>query len=179
MKLPAAFFLLLSSTATVRAASAGELSCTLAGRGLIRIDGLLADWANMPEMTAGTRGSGFTVRCAYDDAHLYVMVDVMDDRLIRSKHRSYNDDFLTFRFGGATLEVFPAAAELGARLEFGWAGKSGGHLPRPTVADSLQKRGWSVEMSLPLRGLPGYEKGAPGVPLRIDFHDANSFTEKS
>src|SRR5215831_11572557 len=100
MKLPVAALALVSLISTSKTAAASELSCTLAGRGLIRIDGLLDDWSGMPEITAGTPGAGLKVRCAYDEATLYVMVDVTDSRLIRSKHRSRGDDFLTFHFGG-------------------------------------------------------------------------------
>ena len=181
MKLPLALIAVIPATHVLAAGTPqGELVCTLAGAGLIQIDGLIDDWANMPELTkadADPRDASFAVRCAYDSTSLYVMVDVTDDRLIRTKQKTKDEDHLVFLFGGQTLEVYPASPDLGIKRAWGWIGKPG---PTPRVADSLQKHGWSVELALPLRGLPGAGsiKGSPGVEVAIELDDVDSFTAR-
>ena len=170
--------LLYVAATRAQAAPSSELVCTLAGPGLIQIDGLLDDWSGMPELTkadADPRDAAIAVRCAYDAERLYLMVDVTDDRLIRTRQKTKDEDHLVFLFGGQTLEVYPASAEQGAKLAYGWIGKGGSKV---TVADSLQKHGWSVELALALRGLPGYAKNAPGVPVAIELDDVDSFSAR-
>src|SRR5215470_4022369 len=165
--------------ARASAAPPTELVCTLAGAGLIHVDGLLDDWEGIAALTkadADPKDAALAVRCAYDAERLYIAVDVSDDRLIRTKQKTADEDHLVFLFGAQTLEIYPASAEHGAKLAWGWIGKKGGS--KVTVADSLQKHGWSVELALGLRGLPGYERGAPGVTVAIELHDVDSFTDR-
>jgi hypothetical protein len=157
---------------------ATELVCTLVGGGLIQIDGLLDDWGNMPELTkagADPSSAALALRCAYDTQTLYLMVNVTDDRLIRTRARTEAEDHLVFRFGSEELEVWPGSAEAGAKLAWEWRSKRG---PKVAVADSLQKRGWSVEIALPLARTPGHTKGAPAVPIAVELHDADMMTER-
>lgn len=163
----------------VRAEPQGELLCTLAGPGLIQIDGLIDDWGNMPELTKVDIGdahdAGLAVRCAYDAEKLYLMVNVTDDRLIRTRQKTKDEDHLVFLFGPQALEVYPASADQGAKLAFGWVGKPG---PKVAVADSLQKHGWSVELAIPRRGLGGQNRNAPGALVAIEFYDVDSFSPR-
>src|SRR6266568_3746789 len=142
--------LILLTFHDARTAPASELVCTLVGEGLIQIDGLLDDWANMPELTkadADPKDAALALRCAYDKQTLYLMVDVTDDRLVRTKARTREEDHLVFGFGADQLTVWPGSAAAGAKLAWEWRSKRG---PRPALADSLQKRGWSVELALAL-----------------------------
>jgi hypothetical protein len=162
-------FLLIPSVA---AASRAELVCPLVGDGLVEIDGLLDDWEAMRSLTkAGpdARSSALAVRCAYDATTLYVSVDVTDERLVRV--RGGANDRLLLAFGEARLGIAPASGE-GAQLEVGWE-KTRAAPRSPKVGDSLQKRGWSVELSLPLAAVPGWAKGVPSVPVAITHLDAD------
>jgi hypothetical protein len=173
--------LLAGTTDAAAAAPPTELVCTLAGPGLIHIDGLIDDWANLPEVTradADPRDAAVAVRCAYDKTTLYLLVNVTDDRLIRTKQKTRDEDHLVLGFGAQAFEIYPASAEQGAKLAFGWVGRGAASLPRVSVADSLQKRGWSVELAAPLRGLPGLLRGAPSLPLTVELYDADSLTAR-
>jgi hypothetical protein len=158
------------------AAAPSELTCTLVAGGLIQIDGLLDDWQGMRELTkAGPdpRSAALALRCAYDQQNLYLVANITDDRLVRTRARTKDEDHLVFAFGALRLEVYPAAAEAGAKLYAGWIGKGG---PKVAVADSLQKRGWSVELALPLAKIPGFTAHAPGVTVAVELYDADVIT---
>src|SRR5262249_11488776 len=122
------------------------------------------------------QSAAFAERCAYDGRTLYLMINVHDDRLIRTPAHTDKEDHLVFVFGAQRLSVWPASAEAKAKLAWDWTPRDG---PRPLVADSLQKKGWSVELALPLAKIPGYAKGAPGVVVEVDFHDADMLTAES
>jgi len=173
------FALIALAYLPARAEPQSELLCTLAGPGLIQIDGLIDDWGNMPELTkvdsADAHDAGLALRCAYDAEKLYLMVNVTDDRLIRTRQKTKDEDHLVFLFGQQALEVYPASTDVGAKLAFGWVGKPG---PKVAVADSLQKYGWSVELAIPRRGLGGHAKNAPGTIVAIEFYDADSYNPR-
>jgi hypothetical protein len=155
-------------------AGASQLVCPLVGGGLIQIDGLLDDWPAMRELTksgADPRDASLALRCAYDDTTLFVAVNVTDDRLIRG--RGGPEDRLILTFADSRLEVLPASGD--AKLVARWLGT---RAPRatPEVADSLQKHGWSVELSLPLSKIPGWTKGAPSLPFAVEHDDVDQAT---
>jgi hypothetical protein len=102
------------------------------------------------------------------------MANVADDRLVRTKARTADEDHLVFGFGAERLEVWPGSAAAGAKLAWEWRGKRG---PKVAIADSLQKHGWSVELALPLAKVPGFVRGAPGVTVALELHDADMVTE--
>jgi hypothetical protein len=168
------FLLLIPSLAS---AARPELVCPLVGDGAMQIDGLLDDWESMRSLTkAGpdARSSAVAVRCAYDATTLYVSVDVTDERLVRV--RGGASDGLILGFGDARLHVLPASDS--ARLEVAWE-KTRATPRLPKVADSLQKRGWSIELSLPLAAVPGWGKGAPQVRFAVTHQDADQSTGSS
>jgi hypothetical protein len=172
--------LLALLAARAHAAPRSELICGLAAGGLIQIDGILDDWGNLPELTKAGRDpadAALAVRCVHDAQALYLLVNVTDDRLIRTRQKTHDEDHLVLTFGGEALEIYPASGDQGAKLSVAWTGK-GKNLPRPQVADSRQRRGWAVELALPLRGLPGYARGAPSVTATVTLHDVDSFTDR-
>jgi hypothetical protein len=159
----------------VAAAAQPETICPLVGGGLIQVDGLLDDWPAVRPVTKGAadaRDAAVAVRCAYDETTLFVAVDVTDDRLIRSKKGRAAQDRLVLSLGDARLELLPASGEV--PLVARWLDVKKG--PPLEVADSLQKAGFSIELSLPLARVPGWSRGAPAVPAELWFHDADQHT---
>lgn len=149
-------------------AAAAELVCAKVAAGTVVVDGLLDDWSGPEEIRTGpdARDASFAVRCAYDDRTLYLAVDVTDDRLIRSIKPRPVDDHLVLGLGTGRWEIYPGSVEAHAKLAV--VGPKG-----LTLVDSLQKRGWSVELSVPRAKLPGVRRGGPSVPFRLAFHDAD------
>jgi hypothetical protein len=149
-----------------------ETICTLVGRGLIQVDGLLDDWPGVREVTKSgpdRKDAGLAVRCAYDEGSLIMAVNVFDDRVIRSKGKS--EDRLVVTLGDGRLEIVPTSGD--DDLASRWIDKKGSKIE---VADSLQKTGWSVELSIPLDKIPGWTRGTPFVPSGVELSDADQHT---
>lgn len=167
---------ILAIPAIAGAAPKTELVCPLVGGDLIQVDGLLDDWEGIRSITksgADPRDSALAVRCAYDTSTLYFAIDVTDDRLIRQKGRGKAEDRLSLSFGEARLWIAPAGDN--AKLDVWWE-KTRATPKLPEVADSLQKRGWSVELSLPLASAPGWARGVPSLPFAVAHEDVDMLT---
>jgi hypothetical protein len=162
-----------------RPAGADEITCGLVEKDVVQIDGLLDDWRGV----AGSRFAGSnmkdlaaTVRCNYGADTLFVSIDVVDDQLIRRKKGDKGaEDTLVLRLGPAgreaVVEVVPGDADqnLAARVK----------APKGTaVADSLQPKGWSVEIGLPRGRVPAWGKGVTSLALGLAVRDADLFSEK-
>ena len=160
--------------ASAGAARADEFDCGLAAADLIVVDGMLDDWQGV----APARQPSFTLRCNYDPTHLYLAVDVADEVLDRSRKGGAGEDHLVITLGPRRLVVFPAKADAGARQVATWGGKALGRKPVVQVADSLQPRGWSVEVGIPLARVPGWGKGVPALPLEVAVTDSDPFTDQ-
>lgn len=157
-------------------AHADSQSCELVGPDVIVVDGLIDDWRGLRGQDLGGKDqdTSFTIRCAYDDQRLHMAVDVRDEYLFRSKQaQPSRDDNLVIELavsGSAdSLRVYPGSDKVSPRRQ--WNGKA---VPAwLQVEDTQQRRGWSVEVSIPLARLRGYGKGAPGVKARIEHRDAD------
>ncbi len=163
-----------------RAAAASEIVCGLAEKDLVLVDGMLDDWQGVTaqRFAAGAASdAGMAVRCNYDDAAIYLAIDVSDNQLIRrGKKDKGAEDMLVLAFGARRLELLPADGANGVARKARWAG--GGATKGLQIADSLQPRGWSFEIAIPKARLPGFGKGVTQVPLVIELHDADLFSER-
>ena len=89
---PAALLCLLTVAAAAAPSAAsegGEIPCGRVEAGVIRIDGILEDWADVPPLLLAGDGSqdfAVSVKCNYDDRFLYLVADVQDDKLRRDRH---------------------------------------------------------------------------------------------
>ena len=150
-------------------AAAADAVCVKVAPGAVQLDGLLDDdWSGREDIRTGPDPSdaSFSLRCAYDDRTLYLAVNVEDDRLIRSPRPRATDDHLVLSLGRARWEIYPGSAAAHAKLAV--VGPKG-----LTAIDSLQKRGWSLEMSIPRAKLAGVSRKDPSVPFRLSFHDSD------
>jgi hypothetical protein len=170
------FTVLAVVTAGPGVARAAEVVCVLVEKDVVNVDGLLDEWT----WTKGTRFAGanardaaMTVRCAYDDDGLYLSVDVVDDQLVRRKKGDKGaEDQVVVSFGGkAVLDLAPGDPDGGvaARLK----------VPKGVAAaDSLQPKGWSVEVALPRARVPGWGKSVTALAAGVEWRDADMFSEK-
>ena len=162
--------------------------------GKVAIDGRLDDWSSVAPRPMGARwqvtdnpkewtGPGdcsATVRLAYDDANLYVAMDVTDDVLMSEGRAAWQRDgvevFIDPRpagqrvigFEGACRQVAVPLPEPGkpAVAEVGPAGAK----PALKVRAACRRRagGYIVEIAIPIAALPGV-KAAAGAAVRMDF----------
>ena len=150
-------------------AAAADAVCVKVAPGSVQLDGLLDDdWSGREDIRTGPDPSdaSFSLRCAYDDRTLYLAVNVEDDRLIRSPRPRATDDHLLLSLGRARWEIYPGSAAAHAKLAV--VGPKG-----LTAIDSLQQRGWSLEMSIPRAKLTGVSRKDPSVPFGLSFHDSD------
>jgi hypothetical protein len=152
-----------------------EIVCALTEPDVIVVDGMLDDWQGVKafEVGSGRGDADVRFRCNYDPTYLYVSLDVVDDRLIRTAKAGPGEDHVVLAFGGAKVVLYPAQLEYHAKRKLIASG-----LGKVEAADSLQPKGWSVELAVPLRKIPGWGKGVPTLPFRFEVRDADAFVEK-
>lgn len=158
--------------------SAGPV-CDLVEPGFITVDGMIDDWRDIAQhrVRGLSKDASFSVRCARDARRLYVSVAVRDQQITRrpgKRAQGKGEDNLRVRLSvpgsrAGELHVFPGADGIAPRRS--WSGRD---MPAwLEVEDTLQPDGWSLELSVPLRKVPGMGKGTPGLAARIVYWDAD------
>lgn len=179
-------------------AAASELTtipCGLVDDGTIHIDGLTGDWEGYSPITLkstlqpGATGRSLTVRvsCNFDPKNVYLLIDVVDDILMRSKAADATEDHLVLGFGTIgksgdveridRLRIWPGVARDKLQRTVRWEGHgpsvvegegpAGRSKPLPKgaqvfeVFDSLQPQGYAIELRLPKKVIPGFREGSP------------------
>jgi hypothetical protein len=148
---------------------------------------------------SAARTLGVKLRCNFDDKNVYLLVEVDDDVVLRSGGAPMTEDHLELDFGiqekkaGASridrLFVFPGSGPKQKRVVRwqaqrppkviegeGPAGrKKGKEGAAFEIFDTLQPRGYAVELSMPKKVIPGYQEGAPlRLNVRVVDSDAPS-----
>lgn len=196
----------VGGTGTAAAADITTIPCGLVDEGTIHIDGLLSDWEGVSPIilkvnpAPGMTGRTLAVRvsCNYGPKFVYLLVDVDDDIIIRSKEAGPAEDHLELAFGVANkagepvridkLRLWPGSNPQKLPRVVRWEAKSPpkvvqgeGPAGRATplkggpvfeVYDALQPHGYAVEMRLPKALIPGYHEGAP-LKLAIRVTDSD------
>lgn len=141
----------------------------------LSIDGLLDDWPTPVTARAGTApDAAIELRCAWDGSALGLALDVKDDRVVRvagkpsaKTHEDHVDIAVSAGARPVTIAVYPGNAVAKPRI----AAPAG-----VAVADSLQPRGFSVEVRVPAAALAGLSDSTPALELAVVFHDADRAT---
>lgn len=153
--------LLLALSASLSAlsagtAAAGPTTTRCAEVADLVVDGLLDDWPGPP---AARDGDGYAVRCAWGADGLTLAIELTDDRVARG-------DRLAIAVG------VPGSAPTLVEVAPGDRRARAARAPRRVeVADSLQPRGFSVEVRVPARALAGLAPATPVLSLALVFHD--------
>ena len=148
----------------------------------VSVDGMLDDWDGADRLrVGGTSPDGsLGLACVYDRTRLALSLDVKDDRLIRLRKGPGLEDAIELELaigGGAPLRiaVYPGALGVAPRRTLG-----GKPVPRwLAVEDTLQDKGFSVELVVPLAKIPGFGSGTPAIRARAVFRDADQATGKA
>lgn len=146
------------------------------------------------------RTLGVKLRCNYDQNNVYLLMEVEDDVVLRSSSAPLTEDHIELHFGvpdkkaGSShvdhLYIFPASAQAKQKRVVRWQaqkpvkivdgegpagrkkGKGGAAFE---IFDTLQPRGYAVELGMPKRLIPGYQDGAPlRLNVRVVDSDAPS-----
>src|SRR5262245_38620185 len=164
--------LVLASLLAGMPALARDVPCGGVEPDVIQIDGLLGDWKDVQGQITqdaahivgrsasrnwdGPEDLSFITRCNYDDKRLYLAVDVRDERLVRTRKAQPAEDHVVFSFGSRNLVVWPADLHEEIPRVVKWNGKPLQPKMGIEVAESLQPKGWSVEVAIPLKMVPGW-----------------------
>lgn len=164
---------LVAALAAPSAASAAGHVCQRVADQTMSPDGMLDDWRGFRTRRVGSGADhSMKVRCAYDARNLYVALDVADDRVIRlGRGDRSREDSVSVRLGvpgsrAVKLRAFPGTRGFEPMVKGAprWA----------AVADSLQPRGFSVEIGVPLGRIPGWTRTLPAISADIRFTDVDS-----
>jgi len=153
-------------------------TCALVEADYFGIDGMIDDWKGIRYSILGGRDAdaSFDLYCAYDETQLYLALNVRDQRLIRTRQAKVKgEDHVTVRLQalGVPIEVTILPGALTAKPKY-IAGRR-----RPAwlrIADSLQPKGFSVELALPRTKIPGASARTPMISAKVVFHDTDQAT---
>lgn len=175
--LPVCLAMGLIGIAQVGLAHADSQTCARVADDVIETDGIIDDWSGVARKSVGgkDRNASFTLRCAYDQKRLHLAVEVRDDYLYRGARPSTKKDdhlLIELRVTGKKsdrLIVFPANDSVDRKHTF-----NNKKLPKwMRVEDAQVRRGWAMEVSLPMARLRGFSKSAAAVNARIELRDAD------
>jgi hypothetical protein len=151
-------------------ASAAPLTvrCDEASTAELSIDGMLDDWKS-DQVVA--RAGAIALRCSWDGTALAIAIDLADDRVVRVRGGKGHEDHVDVSIadGGAPLKatVYPGNAIAKDKIV------APAHVE---VADSLQPKGFSIELRVAAARLPGFSPSTPSLALHVVFHDSDQAT---
>jgi hypothetical protein len=151
----------------------------------VRVDGLLREWPkNLDRLRETVRGSAKggdpAVRgvVGYDDKNLYVAMDVVDDKLVRTKGFGTREDHAEL------LIAFPSGRGYkthSVRLYAGEPGKSAGAVKvdgrkarGAKIVESSRTGGYYLEASIPWTTFREARRLRSGMRAALRYHDADA-----
>jgi hypothetical protein len=145
--------------------------CDTAPVGELAIDGLLDDWKESRVVArVGSPSDGAVeLHCVWDGTAIAFALDIKDERLIRVKGGTEDKVTISLAAGGkpVAVTVLPGNAMAKAKIT---------KPARVEAADSLQPKGFSVELAIPAAAIPEYSPSTPAFQLDLVFHDSDAAT---
>ena len=170
--------LTLGLVAFTQSADAKGAICDRVPADEFSIDGLTDDWPDFEPVTYGSgRDAKLQIKCAYDDDNLYMLLNVADERLMRTKKaNAKKEDRLQFVLGVGSSKplrftVLPGSLRAPRKI----LSLPGGAV----VEDSLQDDGFSVEVSVPLKKFKNWSPSVPYLQGSVRYHDSDSPSGKA
>jgi len=158
-------------TSDVPRAPGGGNRCDMLPTADLMIDGLLDDWRdkNVLARVGAPADGSVEVRCAWDGKAIAFALDIKDDRVVRVKGGHEDHVTLALAAGGkpVLVDVFPGNSMAKPKIT-----KPG----RVEAADSLQPKGFSVEIAIPTAAIPEFSPATPAFSLDLVFHDSDAAT---
>ena len=150
-------------------------TCELGEPDAITVDGMLDDWQGIGRARVGgaDHDASFDLRCLYDGKNLALSIDVRDEHVVRGRRPGRGDDQLELRLAAGaaplTITIVPGLGKLDPVIQVG-----GRKAPRWLAAETtLQPRGWSVELTLPLARVRGYGPATPQLSADVRYRDGD------
>jgi hypothetical protein len=135
----------------------------------LNVDGIIDEWRRTRVFgRVGSPADGaMELHCAWDGTTLALMANVKDDRLVRVKGGHEDHVRVTVAAGGKPIvvDVFPGNAMAKPKIV------------KPAnvmAADSLQPKGFSVELAIPAAAIPNYSASTPQFEVVATFHDSDA-----
>ncbi|HEY5944320.1 MAG TPA: hypothetical protein VIV40_02465 [Kofleriaceae bacterium] len=145
--------------------------CDMVPTSDLSIDGLLDDWRDKHVLTrVGSPADGSVeVRCAWDGKAIAFALDIKDDRLIRVKGGKEDHVTLSLAAGArpVVVDVYPGNSMAKPKIT---------KPARVEAADSLQPKGFSIEVAIPAGAIPDFSPATPSFALDLVFHDSDAAT---
>jgi len=136
----------------------------------LSIDGLLDDWRDKHVLTrVGSADGSVEVRCAWDGKAIAFALDIKDDRVVRVK--GGHEDHVTLSLAAGprpvVVDVYPGNSMAKPKIT---------KPARVEAADSLQPKGFSVEMLIPASAIADFAPATSAFSLALTFHDSDAAT---
>jgi hypothetical protein len=145
--------------------------CDMVPTADLTIDGLLDDWRDKHVLTrVGSPADGAVeVRCAWDGKAIAFAIDIKDDRLIRVKGGQEDHVTLSLAAGArpVVVDVYPGNSMAKPKIT---------KPARVEAADSLQPKGFSVEIAIAAGAIPDFSPATASFALDLVFHDSDAAT---
>jgi len=162
----------LSLVIYTSAAAAESHTCTHVEDDQFSIDGMLDDWKGFrgKRPAGGNVDRDFVLRCAYDAEHLYMSINIRDDRVFRTRRARANfEDSITVHLSAGKkvvkLRYFPGSGRTKPNRK---------GVPKSVeVEDSLQPKGLSFEAAFELSKIPGWAPSVPMLNATVAYHDSD------
>ena len=153
-------------------AHAGSIRCDDVSTADLAVDGLLDDWKQDQVLAriGGVPDAAIELRCSWDGTALAMALDIKDDRVVRVRGKGHEDHVdISIAAGGKPVIVtaFPGNAIAKSKLAAP---------PKVEVADSLQPKGFSIELRVPAARIAGFSASTPSFDVSIVFHDSDQAT---
>lgn len=154
-------------------ARAGSIRCDDLSTADLAVDGLLDDWPRAALVKTGSPSDGqVELRCSWDGTAFALSLDIKDDRVVRVRSGKAHEDHVSISVGATgskplAVDVFPGNAMAKVKIV---------RPAKVAVADSLQPKGFSVELKVPASALPGFSPSTPSLDLDVTFHDSDQAT---
>jgi hypothetical protein len=160
---------LLAALAAPASAGPTAIRCDNLSTADLAVDGLLDDWPGQVLTRVGVPSDGsVALRCSWDGTALAIALDVTDDRVVRLASPGGQQDHVTITVGAGgkpvVVDVFPGNTMAKAKIT---------KPAKVAVADSLQPKGFSVEMKVPAKQLAGLTASTPALSLQVTFTDSD------
>ena len=135
----------------------------------LAVDGLLDDWGKDVVTRIGMASDGqFALRCSWDGRAFAMSLDILDDRIVRFNSGKGDQDHVkvSVSAGGrpALVDVYPGNAVAKAKIS---------KPAKVAVGQSLQPKGFSIELKVPASALAGMSGSTPSLAIDIAFVDAD------
>ncbi len=178
MKLLAISFLLaMALVAQTSEAHAKGVICDRVQDDDFSIDGMTDDWPHIRGVNYGSgRDAKIEVKCAYDATKLYMLLNVADERLMRTKKaNAKKEDRIQISLGVGKSKplkftVLPGSLRAPRKVV---------SLPSGVeIEDSLQDQGFSLELSIPLKKFKNWSPSVPYLQGTVRYFDSDLPSDK-